>query len=78
MPMLFVQVQLNSYLLCTCSGNGCILNIVMFNEIARERQQSAVLFYENMMAELSSTYSNGKHYLKGAIGGHNGKIIRIT
>lgn len=37
------------------------------NEIARERQQSAVLFYDNMMAEVSSTYNNGKHYLSSAI-----------
>lgn len=36
-------------------------------EIALERQQSAALFYENLVAELLSTYNIGKHYLSSAI-----------
>lgn len=36
-------------------------------EIAKERQQAAVLFYESMLKELSSTYQNGHRYLNLAV-----------
>lgn len=36
-------------------------------EIAEERRNAAVLFYENLLSELSATYENGTRFIKSVI-----------